>query len=233
MMYGCGKSDEAIVAGKPANKAERSPAELVERRAEAKGNVGQQRTLWTQCQAARVTGAGPHTHHRLRDGASEPEVGAVCGKAARTDLCGGRGAILVPTATGAKPIMARGCFRSIHPTLAHPSCRAAASLSAWSDSTAGSSLKLAGGLSGTPAWRGMTWTCRWNTTCPPAGSENCCTVTPSAPNTVMPARATFWTTFITWARSSGATSRMLRAGVLGITSVCPGVRGMMSRNAKA
>src|SRR5215471_9878441 len=90
MIYGCGKSDEAIVAGKPANKAERSPAELVERRAEAKGNVGQQRTLWTQCQAARVTGAGPHTHHRLRDGASEPEVGAVCGKAARKDLCGGR-----------------------------------------------------------------------------------------------------------------------------------------------
>jgi transaldolase len=28
-----------------------------------------------------------------------PEVGAVCGKAARTDLCGGRGAISVPTAT--------------------------------------------------------------------------------------------------------------------------------------
>src|SRR6516165_9944756 len=30
-----------------------------------------------------------------------PEVGAVCGKAARTDLCGGRGAISVPTATKA------------------------------------------------------------------------------------------------------------------------------------
>src|SRR5215831_14956537 len=99
MMYGCGKSDEAIVAGKPANRVERSAAELVERRAEAKGNGGQQRTLWTQCQAARVTGAGPHTHHRHRDRAFEPEVGAVCGKAARTDLCGGRGAILVPTAT--------------------------------------------------------------------------------------------------------------------------------------
>src|SRR3984893_12952775 len=28
-----------------------------------------------------------------------PEVGAVCGKAARTDLCGGRGVISVPTAT--------------------------------------------------------------------------------------------------------------------------------------
>jgi hypothetical protein len=28
-----------------------------------------------------------------------PEVGAVCGKAARTDLCGGRGVTRVPTAT--------------------------------------------------------------------------------------------------------------------------------------
>jgi len=41
MMYGRGKSDEAIVALKPANKAERSAAEQVERRAEAKGNVCQ------------------------------------------------------------------------------------------------------------------------------------------------------------------------------------------------
>jgi hypothetical protein len=57
-MHGCGKSDDAIVAEKPANKAERSAAEPVERRAEAKGNAGQQRTLWTQSQDARVTGAG-------------------------------------------------------------------------------------------------------------------------------------------------------------------------------
>jgi RNA-directed DNA polymerase len=39
MMHGRGKSDEAIVAVKPANKAERSAAELVERRAETKGNA--------------------------------------------------------------------------------------------------------------------------------------------------------------------------------------------------
>ncbi len=39
-----------------------------------------------------------------RDGAFGPEVGAVCGKAARTDLCGGRSAMSVPTATEAKPI---------------------------------------------------------------------------------------------------------------------------------
>src|ERR1700676_2889253 len=41
MMHGRGKSDEAIVALKPANKAERSAAEQVERRAKAKGNVCQ------------------------------------------------------------------------------------------------------------------------------------------------------------------------------------------------
>jgi hypothetical protein len=48
MMHGRGKSDEAIVAVKPANKAERSAAEPVERRAETKGNVGQQSTRRTQ-----------------------------------------------------------------------------------------------------------------------------------------------------------------------------------------
>ena len=44
MMHGRGKSDEAIVAVKPANKAERSAAEPVEPRAEAKGNAGQHGT---------------------------------------------------------------------------------------------------------------------------------------------------------------------------------------------
>ena len=44
MMNGRGESDSAIVAGKPTNKAERSAAEPVERRAGAKGNAGQQST---------------------------------------------------------------------------------------------------------------------------------------------------------------------------------------------
>ena len=47
----------------------------------------------------RVTGAGAHTSNRKAICRHSPEVGAVCGKAARTDLCGGRGAISVPTAT--------------------------------------------------------------------------------------------------------------------------------------
>jgi len=44
MMHGRGKSDSAIVAGKPTNNAERSAAEPVEPRAEAKGNAIQQST---------------------------------------------------------------------------------------------------------------------------------------------------------------------------------------------
>src|SRR5579864_6974244 len=44
MMHGRGTSDEAIVAGKPANEAGRSAAEPVERRAEAEGNAGQRDT---------------------------------------------------------------------------------------------------------------------------------------------------------------------------------------------
>ena len=48
MMNGRGKSDSAIVAGKPTNKAGQPAAEPVEPRAEAKGNASQQRTRRTQ-----------------------------------------------------------------------------------------------------------------------------------------------------------------------------------------
>src|ERR1700681_2748684 len=48
MMHGRGKSDEAIVALKPANKAERSAAEPGEPRAEAEGNASQHSTCQTQ-----------------------------------------------------------------------------------------------------------------------------------------------------------------------------------------
>ena len=48
MMNGLEKSDPAIVAGKPTNKAGRSAAELVEPRAGTKGNAGQQSTCRTQ-----------------------------------------------------------------------------------------------------------------------------------------------------------------------------------------
>jgi len=48
MMHGRGKSDSAIVAVKPTNKAERSAAEPAEPRAETKGNVDQLSTRRAQ-----------------------------------------------------------------------------------------------------------------------------------------------------------------------------------------
>ena len=48
MMHGGGKSDEAIVAMKPANEAAQAVKEAVERRAEAKGNANQQSTFRAQ-----------------------------------------------------------------------------------------------------------------------------------------------------------------------------------------
>jgi RNA-directed DNA polymerase len=48
MTHGREKSDSAIVAGKPTNKAEQSAAESVERRAGAKGNASQQSTCRAQ-----------------------------------------------------------------------------------------------------------------------------------------------------------------------------------------
>jgi len=48
MMHGRGKSDPEIVATKPGNKAERSAAELVERRAGTEGNADQQSTRRAQ-----------------------------------------------------------------------------------------------------------------------------------------------------------------------------------------
>ena len=51
MMHGPEKSDPAIVAVKPTNKAERSAAEPVERRAGTKGNAGQRSTCRTQRRA--------------------------------------------------------------------------------------------------------------------------------------------------------------------------------------
>ena len=54
MMHRHEKSDLAIVAVKPANKAERSAAELVEPRAGTKGNADQQSTYRTQSRTRRT-----------------------------------------------------------------------------------------------------------------------------------------------------------------------------------
>ena len=52
MMHGREKSDPAIVAGKPTNKAGQPAAEPVERRAGAEGNAGQQSTRRAQDRAS-------------------------------------------------------------------------------------------------------------------------------------------------------------------------------------
>ena len=79
MMHGHEKSDPAIVAVKPANKAEQlccgaicgraeqHAAEPVERREGTKGNADQQSTCRTQSRVKRVTGAETHTESRKRE----------------------------------------------------------------------------------------------------------------------------------------------------------------------
>jgi len=61
MMYGPEKSDSAIVAGKPTNKAERSATELVEPRAGTKRNASQPSTCRTQSRVSVSQGVGSHT----------------------------------------------------------------------------------------------------------------------------------------------------------------------------
>src|SRR5262249_2727150 len=88
MMHGHEKSDPAIVAVKPANKAERSAAELVERRAGTEGNAHQQSTHWTQSRARvsqtleRIRQAFAVTHPRWEPYAGKPHV-RICAGGAR------------------------------------------------------------------------------------------------------------------------------------------------------
>src|SRR6516165_4948142 len=89
MMHGREKSDLAIVAMKPANKANEPTAEAstganaaepVERRAGAKGNAHQQSTHWTQSQARvsqaleRIRQASAVIHPRWEPYAGKPPV---------------------------------------------------------------------------------------------------------------------------------------------------------------
>ncbi|SRR6266545_1552173 len=99
MMHGREKSDSAIVAGKPMNKAVLTAAESVERRAGAKGNASQQSTHRTQSRE-HVSQALERVRRAARPASRRhtPKVGAVCPNWARTDLCGGREVTRVPTA---------------------------------------------------------------------------------------------------------------------------------------
>src|SRR5947207_12290285 len=95
MMHGHEKSDPAIVAVKPANKAKKSTAEASagkvaaepgERRAGTKGNAGQQSTCRAQNRISEIERA----HGRTPVTQSHRMLSAVCEKDARTVLCGGR-----------------------------------------------------------------------------------------------------------------------------------------------
>ena len=94
MMYGLEKSDSAIRAKKPANKAGQPVAEWAEQRAGTKGNTGQPHTRRTQSRDS-VSQGLDRVRHVCRQ---TPEVGAVCPNWARTDLCGGCPVTGIPTA---------------------------------------------------------------------------------------------------------------------------------------
>src|SRR6516165_10522992 len=95
MMYGGGKSDPGIVAVKLANNAEQSAAESVEPRTGTKGNADQQSTRRAQYRESVSQALG-----RIRQISPSSTRGrSRMHKGARPDLCGGRGATRVPTAT--------------------------------------------------------------------------------------------------------------------------------------
>src|ERR1700688_1480808 len=100
MMYDHEKSDLAIVAVKPTNKAGQPAAELAEPRAGAEGNASQQSTGRAQYRetVSQALKRIRHVARILRSAVYAPKVGAVCPNWARTDLCGGREVTRVPTA---------------------------------------------------------------------------------------------------------------------------------------
>jgi hypothetical protein len=106
-MNGGEESDRTVVPMTPANKAEvqqAEAAELAEGRVRTKQNASGEHTSPTQ--------SGYGVPQRLAGvrrvavwfGATSCEVGAVCGSSARTDLCGGRSVMIVPTATRNPPV---------------------------------------------------------------------------------------------------------------------------------
>src|ERR1700688_1219441 len=91
------ESDRAILSMNQTNKEERSSAEPGEKRARAKENIVQSDTSPTQCGEVSVPRIVRCASSSIARQSSK--VGAVCGSAARTVLCGGRSVMIVPTAT--------------------------------------------------------------------------------------------------------------------------------------
>ena len=95
------ESDRAILSMNQTNKEERSSAEPGEKRAWAKENIVQSDTSPTQRGEVSVPRIARCASSSIARQSSK--VGAVCGNAARTVLCGGRSAMVVPTATTTFP----------------------------------------------------------------------------------------------------------------------------------
>ena len=98
------KSDEAIVPAKRLNKESQLPAEVVEGRASPKGTSRQAAVVRTLSRVTNVDpfgGCAPGLHAASNRAPADvrPEGGARCVSSARRDLCGGRSAMSVPTAT--------------------------------------------------------------------------------------------------------------------------------------
>ena len=103
-MHGYEKSDHAVVAVKPANKAERSAAELVEPRAGTEGNADWQSTCRAQNRVSVSRALG-----RIRQFACrlDPRWEPYAGKPHVRFCAGGREVTRVPTANWLFPVMAR------------------------------------------------------------------------------------------------------------------------------
>jgi hypothetical protein len=88
VMNGPEKSDGLVVPAKSPNKAGLPAAEVMEGRSPAKGNMEEQIATRTQ----RRSIAPMRSTMSTKPSASliKPKVGAECGSAARSDLCGGR-----------------------------------------------------------------------------------------------------------------------------------------------
>ena len=104
MMYGHEKSDPAIVAEKPANKAERSAAKLVERRAGTEGMANQLSTRRTLSRVSVTLDVGSSTASNCR---RHPRWEPYAGKPHVRICAGGREVTRVPTAKVEQAVLKR------------------------------------------------------------------------------------------------------------------------------
>src|SRR5205823_2829646 len=105
------------------------------------GECGPAKHALDSAPGSRVTGAGPHTACLCRH---TPEVGAVCGKAARTVLCGGRA-----MKRASLPLRAPGKAGAIQPVKVRPKLKGSVLL--------GSECCVATGDGGCEAYTAIAW----------------------------------------------------------------------------